>query len=290
MTAAAASVRAPRRHLLLRRLRAHRLAMVGLVASTVVVLTAVLAPWLAPFGPGEIAAPGALQPPSAEHWLGSDELGRDVLSRVIWGGRASLQASVLATGLALLLAVPIGLTAGYYRGPWDYAVMRATDTILAFPFLVLAVGLAAILGPSLANAAIAIGVSQVPQLIRVTRGEVLSLREEDFVLAAVADGAGSATIMARHLLPNVMNTLIVQATVIVPFAIITESILSFLGLGVQPPTPSWGVMLTAAQAYSAAAPWLAVFPGIAIFVATLSFNLLGDGLRDVLDPKAHGRR
>jgi peptide/nickel transport system permease protein len=164
--------------------------------------------------------------------------------------------------------------------------MRITDTLLSFPFLILAVGLAAILGPSLINAAIAIGLSAVPNLIRITRGEVLSVREEDYVEGAVANGANDAVILGRHIFPNVTNTLLVQATVLIPAAIIAEAILSFLGLGVQPPTPSWGVMLSSAQAYIGPAPWLAVWPGLSIVFATLSFNLLGDGLRDVLDPKA----
>src|SRR5680860_1695612 len=164
--------------------------------------------------------------------------------------------------------------------------MRVNDALLAFPFLILAVGLAAILGPSLTNAALAIGLSAVPNLVRITRGEVLGIREEDYVGGAVASGANDFVILRRHILPNIMNTLLVQATVLIPAAIIAESLLSFLGLGVQPPTPSWGVMLSAAQAYLGQAWWLAMYPGVAIFVATISFNLFGDGLRDVLDPKA----
>ena len=284
MTGMAAVACADPRPAPLRRLAAHPTGRVGLVFALFVVLVSILAPLLAPYEPERIVKV-PLQAPSTQHWLGTDELGRDVLSRIVWGGRTSLQASVMATCLALLVALPFGLTAGYFRGPWDAVVMRLTDTALAFPFIVLAVGLAAILGPSLTNAALAIGISQVPQMIRVMRGEALAVREEDYVAASVADGAGSATIIARHVFPNVVNTVIVQATVLMPFAIITESMLSFLGLGVQPPTPSWGVMLTAAQAYTAQAPYLAVFPGVAIFIAALGFNLLGDGLRDVLDPK-----
>ncbi len=265
--------------------RSNRAALIGLIGATFVVVVAFAAPLIAPFSPSELTSSPSLMPPSATNWFGTDELSRDVFSRVVWGSRASLLASVLATFVALAIAVPIGLTAGYFRGPWDSVVVRLADTMLAFPFLVLAVGLAAILGPSLTNAALAIGISQIPQMIRVTRGEALAIREEDYVLAAVADGAGSGTILLRHVLPNTANTLLVQATIIVPFAIITESILSFLGLGVQPPTPSWGVMLTSAQAYSGQSIWVALFPGLAIFAATLSFNVLGDGLRDALDPK-----
>jgi ABC-type dipeptide/oligopeptide/nickel transport system permease subunit len=199
-----------------------------------------------------------------------------------------MQAGVLATLLAVVVAVPIGLVAGYYRGFLDTIVMRITDALLAFPFLIIAVGLAAILGPSLQNATLAIGIVQIPKLIRVTRGEVLGLREETFVQAAIADGAPDRSVIFRQILPNTLNALLVQATIILPFAILAEATLSFLGLGVQPPTPSWGVMLTAAQPYLDIAPWFAIAPGLAIFVTTLSFNLVGDGLRDVLDPRLAG--
>jgi peptide/nickel transport system permease protein len=263
-------------------------AAAGMVAAATIVFLAIAAPVVAPYGPAANDFNAILSPPTSAHLFGTDELGRDILSRVIWGARASMQAGVLATLLAVLVAVPIGLVAGYYRGLLDTLVMRLTDALLAFPFLIIAVGLAAILGPSLENATIAIGVVQIPKLVRITRGEVLGLREENFVQAAIADGAPDRSVIFRHILPNTLNALLVQATIILPFAILAEATLSFLGLGVQPPTPSWGVMLTAAQPYLGTAPWFAIAPGLAILVTTLSFNLVGDGLRDVLDPKLSG--
>ncbi|HET7328885.1 MAG TPA: ABC transporter permease [Nocardioidaceae bacterium] len=282
------SPRARRRRRMRRRFTARKAAVIGGALSLFFVLVAVFAPLLAPYGAAESDFEMVLYSPSPTHPFGTDELGRDILSRVIIGARASMTAGALATLLAIVVAVPIGLVAGYYRGAVDMVIMRINDALLAFPFLVLAVGLAAILGPSLVNAALAIGLSAVPNLVRITRAEVMGLREEDYVDGAIANGANDLVILRRHILPNVVNTLLVQATVLIPAAIIAESLLSFLGLGVQPPAPSWGVMLSAAQPYIAQAPWLALYPGIAIFVATLSFNLFGDGLRDVLDPKALG--
>jgi peptide/nickel transport system permease protein len=277
--------RARRRRLLRKRFMRRPLAVAGLVIATCFILMAIFAPWLAPYSASATDFNATLAPPSSQHWLGTDELGRDVLSRIIWGARASIAAGVVATMLAMVIAVPLGVIAGYFRGWVDTVIARATDVLLAFPFLILAVGLAAILGPSLKNAIIALGVGAAPGLIRVSRGETLSLREEDFVRAAVANGASDARILARHVLPNMTSTLIVQATITIPAAIIGEAVLSFLGLGVQPPTPSWGVMLADAQSYLSQAPRLAVYPGIAIFLCSLSYNLLGDGLRDAFDPR-----
>jgi peptide/nickel transport system permease protein len=283
--AAVLSPRARMRRRMRRRLLRRPLAVFGLVVALMFVLMAIFAPVIAPYDPGQSDFSAPLEGPSAEHLFGTDELGRDVFSRVVWGARASMQAGVFATLLAMAFAVPIGLIAGYYRGWVDPVVSRITDVMLAFPFLIVAVGLAAILGPSLTNATIALGFAAAPLLIRITRGETLALREEDYVRAAVANGASDRTILVRHILPNMSGTLIVQATVTIPTAIIGESLLSFLGLGVQPPTPSWGVMLSAAQPFIDQAPRLVIFPGLAVFLATLSFNLLGDGLRDVLDPR-----
>jgi peptide/nickel transport system permease protein len=277
-------VRTTRR--LWRRFARNRPALVGLLVAGVFVLAAALAPLVAPADPNRTVFAEALQPPSPVHWLGTDDLGRDQLSRVIYGLRASLQVGLIAVALAMAVAVPLGLLAGYYRRWLDPVVSRLTDTLLAFPFLVLAVGLSAILGPSLLNASIAIGISEIPRPLRVIRGETISLREEDYVEAAVANGASDLVILGRHILPNALSALIVQATVAIPLAIIDEAVLSFLGLGVQPPTPSLGVMLAGAQQFITQAPWMAVFPGLVIMLAALSFNLIGDGLRDALDPRA----
>ncbi|MGZ4333041.1 MAG: ABC transporter permease [Gaiellaceae bacterium] len=283
--AATINPRARRRRLLRRRFARRPLAVAGLVVALAFVLAAILAPVIAPYSAGTTDFNALLAHSSRSHLLGTDELGRDVLSRILWGARASIEAGVLATLLAMVVAVPTGIVAGYYRGWVDTVIARVTDVLLAFPFLIVAVGLAAILGPSLTNATIALGIGAAPALIRVARGEALALREEDYVRAAVANGASDARILVRHVLPNMLSTLIVQATVAIPAAIIGEAVLSFLGLGVQPPTPSWGVMLADAQSYLSQAPRLAIFPGIAIFICSLSFNLLGDGLRDILDPR-----
>jgi peptide/nickel transport system permease protein len=282
----AVSAKARRRRRLRRRFVNRKAAVVGGVLSGLFVLVALFAPVVAPYSPSASDFQTVLVSPSPSHPFGTDELGRDIFSRAVFGARASIMAGALATLLAMVIAVPIGLVAGYYRGTVDMVIMRVNDALLAFPFLILAVGLAAILGPSLINAALAIGLSAVPNLVRITRGEVMGVREEDYVEGAVANGANDLVILRRHILPNIVNTLLVQGTVLIPAAIIAESLLSFLGLGVQPPTPSWGVMLSAAQPYLDQAWWLALYPGLAIFVATLSFNLFGDGLRDVLDPKA----
>jgi ABC-type dipeptide/oligopeptide/nickel transport system permease subunit len=243
------------------------------------------APWIAATDPLRTDWSQIRKPPTSAHPLGTDDLGRDVLSRVIWGARVSMQAGVFAVVLAIAVGVPTGLVAGYYRGVFDQLIMRLTDAWLSFPFLILAIGLVTILGPSLANATVAIGLGATPTYVRLTRGLVLATQAEDYVQGARAVGAGDVRLMARHILPNIVSALLVQATVSIPGAIIAEAILSFLGLGVQPPTPSWGTMLNAAQQFLETAPWMAWWPGLAIFSLTLSFNLAGDGLRDWLDPK-----
>ncbi|HEV8674406.1 MAG TPA: ABC transporter permease [Methylomirabilota bacterium] len=268
-----------------RRLARRPPAAVGAIVVALFVAVAVGAPWIAPADPTQTDWGKIRKAPSWVHPFGTDDLGRDNLSRVIWGARISMRAGVLSILFAMALGVPTGLISGYYRGAVDQLVMRLTDAWLAFPFLILAIGLVTILGPSLTNATLAIGLGATPTFIRLTRGLVLATREEDYVQGARAVGAGDVRVMARHVLPNVVSSLLVQATVSIPAAIIGEAVLSFLGLGVQPPEPSWGTMLNAAQQFLETAPWMAWWPGLAIFVLTLSFNLAGDGLRDVLDPK-----
>jgi peptide/nickel transport system permease protein len=272
----------------LRRVLRNPLSGAGLVVVAAVLLAAALADLLAPYPYDLVNFDATLQPPSAAHWFGTDELGRDQLSRVLHGLRISMTVGVMSVVLSLVIGVPLGLLAGFYRLA-DPVISRLTDTLLAFPFLVIAVGLAAIMGPSLTTATVALGIGLLPLIIRVARSETLRLREMDFVAAAVADGAGDLALLGRHILPNAVNALLVQATVAVPLAIIGEAILSFLGLGVRPPIPSLGVMIASAQPLFRDGPWLAVIPGVVIVLLTLALNLFGDGLRDALDPREVGR-
>ena len=266
------------------------LALVGVVLVAAFALVAILAPVISPSAPTTTHFGDLLRPPlSRGYLLGTDELGRDELTRILWGSRVSLEASVFATLLAVLVGMPIGLVSGYYRGWLDPVVMRITDLVLAFPYIIVAVGLAAILGASLRNVVIALAVAQLPNYVRIARAEVLAVREEDYVRAAAVVGAGDLSILGRHVLPNIFTPVLVQATASIPVAILGEALLSFLGLGVQPPTPSWGTMLSDAQSYIQQAPYLALLPGLSIFAATLAFNLLGDGIRDVLDPRGFAR-
>lgn len=269
-----------------RRLRRRPAAMVALVVVLIIVAAALLAPWIAPHDPTRQSWTAVRQAPSWLHWFGTDEVGRDVFSRVIWGARASLAAGVVSVLIALAIGVPLGLLAGYVGGWTDAVLSRLTDAMLAIPFLILAIALAAFLGPNLTNAMIAIGVTATPIFIRLTRGQVLAARAEDYVEAARAVGNPHWRIAVRHVLPNVMPPILVQATLTIAAAVIAEASLSFLGLGQQPPMPSWGSMLNSAQRFLAQAPWMAIYPGIAIFVTVLSFNVLGDGLRDALDPRS----
>lgn len=269
----------------LRRLMRRRGAMLGLAIVLIFVLLALFAPWIAPYDPIATSWSAVRKPPSLQYLFGTDEIGRDVLSRVVWGARASLLAGLVSVCISMALGVPIGLLAAYVGGWTDSLISRFTDAMLAVPFLILAIALAAFLGPSLSNAMIAIGVSATPIFIRLTRAQVLAMKVEDFVEAARAVGNPHWRIALRHILPNVLPPLIVQASLAIAAAIIAEASLSFLGLGQQPPAPSWGSMLNTAKNYVDNAPWMAIWPGLSIFLLVLSFNLLGDGLRDALDPK-----
>ena len=270
----------------LRRLFRRKGAVAGLIVIAAFFLLAVLAPWIAPYDPLATSWSLVRKPPSALHWFGTDDLGRDIVSRVIYGARASLVAGAISVGIALLIGVPLGLLSGYRGGFVDALISRITDAMLACPFLILAIALAAFLGPSLGNAMIAIGISTTPIFVRLTRGQTMSVKVEDYIEAARAVGNPRWRIALFHILPNIMPALLVQATLSIAAAIIAEAALSFLGLGQQPPAPSWGSMLNAAQRFLTNAPWMALWPGLAIFLVVLSFNLVGDGLRDALDPRA----
>jgi peptide/nickel transport system permease protein len=269
----------------LRRLFRRKGAVVGLVVIASFIALAVLAPWIAPYDPVATSWSLVRKPPSALNWFGTDDLGRDILSRVIYGARASLVAGAISVGIALLIGVPFGLLSGFRGGFIDALISRITDAMLACPFLILAIALAAFLGPSLGNAMIAIGISTTPIFVRLTRGQTMSVKVEDYIEAARAVGNPRWRIALFHILPNIMPALLVQATLSIAAAIIAEAALSFLGLGQQPPAPSWGSMLNAAQRFLTNAPWMALWPGLAIFLVVLSFNLVGDGLRDALDPR-----
>jgi len=268
-----------------RRLLRRRGAVFGFAVVVIFIVLAVFAPWIAPQDPIATSWSAIRQAPTASHWFGTDEIGRDVLSRVVWGTRASLLAGVVSVSIALLFGVPIGLAAGFIGGVVDGVISRITDAFLACPFLILAIALAAFLGPSLANAMIAIGVSATPIFVRLTRAQVINVKVEDYIEAARAVGNPPWRVAWRHVMPNVVAPLIVQATLAVAAAVIAEASLSFLGLGQQPPAPSWGSMLNTAKNYVDNAPWMAIWPGLSIFLLVLSFNLLGDGLRDAFDPR-----
>jgi peptide/nickel transport system permease protein len=268
-----------------RRLLRRRGAMLGLVFVVFFVAVAIFAPYIAPYDPVATSWSAVRIAPNAQYWFGTDEIGRDVLSRVIWGARASLLAGLVSVCISMALGVPIGLLAAYVGGWTDGLISRFTDSMLAVPFLILAIALAAFLGPSLTNAMIAIGVSATPIFIRLTRAQVLAVKVEDYIEAARAVGNPHWRIALRHILPNVLPPLIVQSTLAIAAAVIAEASLSFLGLGQQPPAPSWGSMLNTAKNFVDQAPWMAIWPGLSIFLLVLSFNLLGDGLRDALDPK-----
>jgi peptide/nickel transport system permease protein len=265
-----------------------RAAMAGLVVFLALVSMAIFAEWVAPYDPAAVHMRDRLQEPSAAHWLGTDELGRDVLSRIIFGARASLAVGSIAVGIAATAGIMLGLSASYYGGPVDSLIMRILDGLLAFPSVILALAIMTALGPYLFNAMLAIGIVSIPAFARITRGSVLSLKETEFVEAARASGATDSYLMLRVLLPNCLSPLLVQVSVSFA-AILVEAALTFLGLGVQPPTPSWGGMLDTGRKYLDQTAWYSVSAGAAIFLTVLSLNLLGDGLRDALDPRLQGR-
>ncbi len=266
-------------------LRRNPATLLGAALVLFFVLVALAAPLLPLDAPTKTSWAAVRKAPSAAHWLGTDEIGRDLLSRMIWGARASLLAGVVSVGIAVALGVPLGVAAGALRGWTDAAISRLTEALLAAPFLILAIALAAFLGPSLTNAMIAIGLSAMPVFIRLSRAQTLQVMSEDYVESARAIGVGPVALTRRYILPNIFAPILVQATLTIATAIIAEASLSFLGLGQQPPDPSWGSMLNVAKNFLDQAPWMALWPGLAIFLVVLGFNLLGDGLRDALDPK-----
>ena len=271
--------------LALARFRGRPAAVAGFIVIALFVFVAVAAPWVAPYDPTATSWSLVRKAPSWMHWMGTDENGRDVLARIIYGARASLLAGVVSVLIAAGIGVPVGLAAGFLGGVVDLVVGRIVDAMLACPFLILAIALAAFLGPALTNAMIAIGVTAAPVFVRVARGATIDAATNEYVEAARALGNPPWRVALRHVAPNIVPPVLVQATLAIATAIIAEASLSFLGLGQQPPAPSWGSMLNSAQRFLTQAPWLAVFPGAAIFLAVLAFNLVGDGLRDALDPR-----
>ena len=260
----------------------------GVVVISVVMLAAVLAPWIVPDDPEEMDFDNLLQGISAEHWLGSDQMGRDTLSRLIYGARVALMVSLGAVGIGVVIGVPLGLLSVYFRGYVDDAIMRVMDALVVFPSLLIAVGLAAAMGGSLSTVIVAIGIANVPWMARVIRSQGLTIRELDFVAAAEAGGMSHARIMLKHILPNSVAPVIVQSTLSMGYAVLTEASLGFIGVGIQPPTPTWGNMLQQAYPMLDQQPLLSVMPGLAIFLLVLAFNFVGDALRDVLDPRLKG--
>ena len=276
------------RAIALRQFRRSWVGQIGAVLVVVFLIVTALAPVLAPYDPIATDFANVLSPPTRAHPLGTDDIGRDILSRVIHGSRVSLQAGLFTVAVALTVGLPLGLLAGFRGGRVDDLIMRGIEVILSFPTLVLALGITAVLGPKLIHALFAIGIVFVPHFARLIRAQVLTVKENDFIAAAEALGASDVRVMRLHVLPNCLAPILVQSSFSIAFAILTEAALSFLGLGTQPPTPSWGIMLAMGRGYLEQAPWLGAFPGLAIFVTVLGFNLFGDGLRDAFDPALRG--
>ena len=286
---AALAARPPRRETLLRTLTRQRLAVAGGLIVGLFALMSVLGPLLAPYDPLKQQIPDRLKAPSWQHWMGTDEFGRDVFSRLLDGAHISFQVGVVSVGLAGIVGVVFGLIAGYFRGRIDSLISLVMDVVFAFPTILLAIALVAVLGSSLTNVMLAIGIVNAPTFYRVVRSSVLSVRQSVYVEAAVSLGTPVPTIMRRHIFPNITAPLIVHASLNFAAAVLSEAALSYLGLGNRPPSPSWGLMVSSAYGFLEQAPWATLFPGIAIALIVLGFNLLGDGLRDALDPRLRGR-
>jgi len=269
----------------LRRLAKNRLSAAGGIVVLMVLAVALLASVIAPYQPDVMQPEARFSPPSAEHWLGADQYGRDIASRLAFGAQVSVYVGALSVGIALTAGVLMGLAAGYYGGKIDEVIMRMMDTILGFPTILLALLLISALGTNLTNVMIAIGIVYTPSFARITRSSVLSVREKEYIEAAKATGVPNRRIVFRHILPNSMAPVIVQTSIALAFAILAEAALSFLGLGAQPPTPSWGSMLAEGRKFMAQGPWQSIFPGLAIALTVFSLNVFGDGLRDALDPR-----
>lgn len=268
-----------------RRLRRDHAALAGLIIIVLLIIIAIAAPWMTPYDPNDQSFRIKLKPPSSEHWLGTDEFGRDVFSRILVGTRVALYVGIVPVIVALTIGVTLGLVAGYYGKSVDQVVMRLIDILLAFPWLLLAIGIMAVLGPGINNVVIAVAIVYIPAFARIVRGSVLSIKEKEFVEAARAMGQPNLRIITRHVLANAWAPIIVLATLSIGQAIIYAAGLSFIGLGTQPPNADWGVMLSSGREYLRDAPWLGFFPGLAILITVLAFNLFGDGLRDALDPR-----
>lgn len=263
----------------------NRLAVIGLGVLAVLVIVAIFAPLIAPYDINDVNISDRFSPPSGDYLFGTDELGRDIFSRVVIAARVSLRVGFIAVGIALAVGVPIGLVSGYYGGWVDSFLMRVMDVLFSFPAILLAIAILAVLGPGVGNAMVAIGIVYTPIFARITRGSVLSVKNQVFVTAARSLGAKDGRILRTHILPNVVAPIIVQTSLSLAFAILSEAALSFLGLGVQPPDPAWGRMLADGRSFFQDAPWMAIFPGLAILLTVMSFNFVGDGLRDALDPQ-----
>lgn len=263
----------------------NRIGAFGAIIVLILIIVAIFAPWIAPYTPREMNHLQRMEGPSRDHIFGTDRFGRDEFSRVVYGARVSLQVGIIAVSIGVVSGLLLGLIAGYYGRLLDALIMRFMDILFAFPSILLALVVITVLGPSLTNTMIAIGITNMPVFTRIVRASVLSVREEEYIAAAIALGIGDIRLLIRHMLPNVLAPVIVQASLALSGAILTEAALSFLGLGIQPPTPSWGSMLSESRRYMELAPWTAIFPSLAIMVTIMSFNLFGDGLRDILDPK-----